>query len=108
MLCGMPRNKKISKITKKTKMILSADQQNKILADAAAQLAERMWAEVEKKLDRIACLSINRAAATLDLSPQQVRRLLVEHVDFGDKATRVTVAQLNALVAARTVKSSPC
>jgi NADH/NAD ratio-sensing transcriptional regulator Rex len=87
-------------------MTLSTEQQKQILADATALVANRMWQEIESKIDQIACVSINRAAAAVDLTPQQVRRLLTEYVDFGDKATRVSIAQLNALIASRTVKAA--
>lgn len=72
---------------------------------AAAILAERAWNDISGKIDAVACVSINRAAAALDISPSQCRRLLTEHVDFGDKATRISLKQLGALIESRTVKS---
>jgi len=78
---------------------------DEVVQAAAAILAERAWNEIASKIDSLACVSINRAAAALDISPSQCRRLLTEHVDFGDKATRISLKQLGALVEARTVKS---
>jgi hypothetical protein len=77
---------------------------NEVVNAAAAIIAERAWQEIAGKIDAVACISINRAAAALDISASQCRRLLTEHVDFGDKATRVSLKQLGALIESRTVK----
>lgn len=87
-------------------MILTPEQTKKVLADAAKIVAEMLWREIEKDIEEYKCMSITRAAATLDLSTDQTRRLLKEVVDFGERNTRVTAAQLRKLIKDRTVKAS--
>jgi hypothetical protein len=87
-------------------MQLTKEQTNQILTDAAQIVADRIWAEISGELEDVTCLSVIRAAAVMDLNPQQVRRMLKEYVAFGERDTRVTLAQLKQLIAARTVKAS--
>ena len=76
-----------------------------VIERAAQILAEKAWAQIEKEVASVTCISIERAAAALDMPAQKVRRLLKEHVDFGNKAMRVSVEQLTNLIKARTVKT---
>jgi hypothetical protein len=87
-------------------MQLTPEQTTTILNQITADISQKVWDTIQHNLDDIACISVHRAAAILDISPQKLRRLFPEYVDLGERDTRFTLAQLRAAIAARTVKNA--
>jgi hypothetical protein len=87
-------------------MTFSQEQEDRIIAEAAAIVAERIWSGVQLRIDDVACVSIGRAAAIVDLDERQFRKILNHTVAFGARENKVRLSTLGDIVASRMVKSS--
>jgi hypothetical protein len=85
-------------------MILSAEQESKVMAEVAHDIANRIWDKIEHALDDVVCISIPRVSGALELSTARANSILTEFVDFGPRDKRVTLRALKAAIEARTVK----
>lgn len=84
-------------------MELTEEQKDKVLEMVADKAFAALWERIGDAPEEIALLSIPRASGLLDLSTAQVRRVLEEVVDMGDRQQRVSIATLRRLVQARKV-----
>lgn len=87
-------------------MTLSPEQEAKVISEAAAIVAERTWQTVQDDLTKIACVSIPRAAAIVDLSERQFRAILTKTVSFGPGSNKVSLATIEEIIAKRTVTTA--
>lgn len=85
-------------------MELTEEQEEKVLTMVADRIFDALWERIGDAPDEIALMSIPRASGLLDLSTQQVRRILDEEIDMGDRQKRVSIGSLKRLVESRTIK----
>lgn len=86
-------------------MTLTPEQETRMLEMVAAGILETIKERVEKAAEELPCFTINRVCGFLDLTPQQVNKILTEFVDFGPRDRRLSIAQVRELVRRRTVKA---
>ena len=80
-----------------------------VIQEAGRLLSDRAWEHVKDSLLRSFLLSLNQAAGHVGLSPENTRRLAQKHgvlIDMGSRNKRISIAGLEALVAAQTLKQT--
>lgn len=66
-------------------MELTEYQERQVLAMVADKLFEALWEKIGNAPDEICLLSIPRASGLMDLSTAQVRKVIDEEIDMGDR-----------------------
>ena len=84
-------------------MQLTQEQEDRVLTEAAQLVADRIFATIQADLGKLACVSIGRAAAIVDLNERQFRKILTQTVAFGARENKVTLAYLADLIEKHTV-----
>lgn len=87
-------------------MTLSPDQESRVISEAAAIVAERTWRTVQDRLAQVACVSIPRAAAIVDLNERQFRAILTKTVSFGPGSNKVSLSTIEEIISKRTVTTA--
>jgi hypothetical protein len=87
-------------------MTLTPEQEARVISEAAAIVAERTWQTVQGRLNEVACVSIPRAAAIVDINERQLRSILTETVQFGPGSHKVSLATIERIIEARKVSTA--
>lgn len=87
-------------------MTFTPEQERQIIDKAARMVAEKAWDAAQEQTERLACVSMQRAAAILDVDLRSLRKLVTETVSFGPRETKVRLSHLREIVEARAARTN--